>query len=110
MTIMKWIIFTRKKDNPKISGLSFLFYNFFSYKKFFSIEVKFFLKILLGLFDKIYSYGYNELRLIAMMKINVSEIAEQIGHEKAFSFDAKPEDIGPLLDDCKLEGPIMVKR
>lgn len=44
-----------------------------------------------------------------MMKINVSEIAEQIGHEKAFSFDAKPEDIGPLLDDCKLEGPIMVK-
>ena len=36
-----------------------------------------------------------------MMKINVSEIAEQIGHEKAFSFDAKPEDIGPLLDDCK---------
>lgn len=29
--------------------------------------------------------------------------------KKAFSFDAKPEDIGPLLDDCKLEGPIMVK-
>lgn len=44
-----------------------------------------------------------------MMKINVSEIAEQIGHEKAFSFDAKPEDIGPLLDDCKMVGPIMVK-
>lgn len=44
-----------------------------------------------------------------MMKINVSEIAEQIGHELAFSFEAKPEDIGPLLDDCELEGPIMVK-
>ncbi len=44
-----------------------------------------------------------------MMKINVSEIAEIIGRDMAFSFDAKPEDIGPLLDDCTLKGPIMVK-
>ncbi|HJG07299.1 hypothetical protein B5F82_05260 [Megamonas hypermegale] len=44
-----------------------------------------------------------------MMKINVSEIAERIGHEMAFSFDAKPEDIGQLIDDCELTGPIMVK-
>ncbi|WP_296923174.1 hypothetical protein, partial [uncultured Megamonas sp.] len=58
-----------------IHFLDFLFYNFFSNKKYFSIEEEFFLKNLLGLFDKIYSYSYNELRLIAMMKINVSEIA-----------------------------------
>lgn len=44
-----------------------------------------------------------------MMKINVSEIAEITGRELPFAFTAKPEDIGPLLDGCTLEGPIMVK-
>ena len=44
-----------------------------------------------------------------MMKINVSEIAEITGRELPFAFTAKPEDIGPLLDGCSLEGPIIVK-
>lgn len=44
-----------------------------------------------------------------MMKINVSEIAERIGHEMTFSFEAEPEDRGLLMDGCELRGPIMVK-
>lgn len=44
-----------------------------------------------------------------MMKINVSEIAERIGYEMAFSFEAKPENIGQLIDDCELVSPIIVK-
>lgn len=44
-----------------------------------------------------------------MMKINVSALAEIIGQEINFDFTAKPEDIGPLADECKLDGPIMIK-
>lgn len=44
-----------------------------------------------------------------MMKINVSEIADKIGYEMVFSFETEPENIGQLIDDCELKGPIMVK-
>ena len=44
-----------------------------------------------------------------MMKINVSEIADKIGYEMGFNFETDPENIGQLIDDCELKGPIIVK-
>lgn len=73
--------------------------------KFFDKDFNF----LRSLFDKIYSCSYNELRLITMMKVNVSEIVDLIGQKVTFEFKVNPEDIGPINKDCKIEGPIIVK-